>query len=552
MLALASLVPTTTAHPPTKPEHGFNETTYCSLWAGDVDAPNITVFETRTANTSTGICGLAAGTDIPLDEPPKAVEQWNRMDLRDFPETDASRSIHPSDVELREGVFIKDAYTAVFAVQPSTRARVSPEMQPLYVARNGTVLGTTDYRIAVPQDEEDGSSRVEWELVRHDIVETRLLIDDTVVSTNSGSHTHAHAYELEGLGGQPHTLTLESDIVVGFQKQTAVCTQSNNSECLRWSSSVAYPTETVTVRDRVAVVAYDLEVSGFTARYPDGDLGLVVYKNQPWLGYSLPNGEVRGVWRFYAARDSGWDTLVTSTAGRTTTQHSPVHPLQVNAYPIESGPTVSSSQNLTLLEVAGRETQPPALPANVELDSLTTPYTASFSIATRAETAVFGIEDVTAAGLVQGVQAPADPDSFSSIQIHLSNLSLQALDVTDETVTVRVTLRDQQTGEPINTTGREGFIVLQDQRINTSGDGTVTRTIARPVGGVSARYEPGRWWFSTPGYVGDSDIVYPRGTVLQLLSSLYQLAIPIAVFLFGVFIVDRITGWRVWPPWRWL
>ncbi|MEF8854980.1 MAG: exodeoxyribonuclease VII large subunit [Haloarculaceae archaeon] len=72
-------------------------------------------------------------------------------------------------------------------------------------------------------------------------------------------------------------------------------------------------------------------MSGYVARCSNGDLGLVVYKSDPWLGHSVPNGEVRGIWRFYSARDPRWDTLVRSTDDGSRRTHSPLHPLQVNA-----------------------------------------------------------------------------------------------------------------------------------------------------------------------------------------------------------------------------
>jgi hypothetical protein len=241
---------------------------------------------------------------------------------------------------------------------------------------------------------------------------------------------------------------------------------------------------------------------------------------------------------------------VWSTKDGQTIEHSPLHPLQVNAYPIETGPTASPYRTVTILDVYGVETQPPTLPESVQLDALTEPYTASFGIATRTRTTDHDLEEVTAYGLVRGVEADATSAPFAEVAINRSELTLTVLNATDETVTVRVSLRDETTGAPINTDEREGYVVLQDQRVNTTGNGTVTATLPRPASGISARYEPGRWWYATPGYVGDSDVVYVRGTVLSVLSALYEMAVPVSLFLLGVFMIDRITGWRVWPPWR--
>ncbi|WP_117594469.1 hypothetical protein [Haloprofundus halophilus] len=539
------------AHPSNKSDHGLNETTYCTLWAGDEDVSNVSAFEDLSNESSAELCTLAAGTDIPLDTPPEAVEQWNRGDLQDFPQTDATQSIYPPNATLSNGRFVKDAYTEIFAVQPSTRARLSPSDQPLYVASNGTLLGTVDYRVAVPANTTHGDRRTNWEVVDHEIVETRLLVNGEVESTTSGTHTPELPYSLASQTDEPHSLTLVAEIAVTVERRVSVCTARDaRGACLEWDIQRERRTETQVVRDSIDVVAYDLTISGYRAVYPNGDLGLVVYKNQPWLGYSLPNGDVRGVWRFYSARDPEWDTLVTSTDEGQTVEHSSLHPLQVNAFPIETGPTPSPRRTVTILETYGIETQPPTVPKTVLLDTIDEPYTASYGIATRTTTTEHNLTSVTAYGLVRGVEVDASESSFATVPINESELTLEVLNTTEDSVTVRVRLRDAQTGEPINTLSREGYVVLEDQRVNTSNNGTVTTTLSHSAGGVSARYEPGHWWRSVPGYVGDSDVVYVRGPMQSMLSVLYEVAVSVSLFLLGVFFIDRITGWHVWPPWR--
>ncbi|WP_313696130.1 hypothetical protein [Halorarum halobium] len=545
LVASTAAVPTR-AHPQTSTDHGVPEETFHKLWSGDQDRA------TDGANLSDGSAmeQLANGTDIPLDSPPRAVEQWNRGDLKEFPATNSSVSVYPPDAELTNGRFIREAYTEIFAVQPSTRARLSPSRQPLYVAPEGTLLGTVDYRVAVPTDDTSGDRRVYWSLESHQIEATKLLVDGDEETRGGGSHTPALSYSLEGYAGEKHQLRLQANISVQLRKEVEVCTAHNDEgDCTSWESSVSYPTESVTVTDSIEVTKYDLAVSGFIAEYPNGDLGLVVYKNQPWLGYQLPNGDVRGVWRFYSARDKDWDTLVYSSDDGQRTVHSPLHPLQVNAYPIETGPTPSPRRNMTILDVYGTSTSPPTLPSNVHLDVLRGPYTASYGIATRAATDKWP-ESVRAWGLVRGVGAERPTDAFARIQIFESNLTLEVVNQSEDTVTVRVTLRNAKTGAPINTAKRGGYVVVNGERLNTSGNGTVMTTIARPPGGVSARYEPGHWWLNPPGYTGDSDTVLLQGTVLQFVSTLFRIGVPVSLFLLAVFFVDRITGWRIWPPWR--
>ena len=96
-----------------------------------------------------------------------------------------------------------------------------------------------------------------------------------------------------------------------------------------------------------------------------------------------------------------------------------------------------------------------------------------------------------------------DESDFAQIEIHRSNLTLSTVNSSRNATTVRVRLEDAATGEPINTAGRDGYVVLDGQRLNMTGNGTATVTITPSNAVVSARYEPG-WWRSTPGYVGDS------------------------------------------------
>jgi hypothetical protein len=104
---------------------------------------------------------------------------------------------------------------------------------------------------------------------------------------------------------------------------------------------------------------------------------------------------------------------------------------------------------------------------------------------------------------------------------------------------------------PIDTSRRVEPVSLGSRVVTTDSDGVATATIPRPAGGVTARYEPREWWIQgEQAYLPDSETVYVRGSALDGLSVLYTGGVPIALFLLGVFIIDRITHWGVWPPWR--
>ena len=341
-LAVTAIGGPAMAHPPSEPGHGTNETRFPLLWSGDHDGNVSTDGET---SNGVAIRQLANGTDLPLNAPPQDVERWNAGDIEEFPDTNRSVSIRPAHADTGGGRFVKDAHATLFAIQPSTRTRLSPSEQPLYVGSDGEVLGTVDYRVRIPEDDTTGDRQVYWSLEEHRIDETRLVIDGETVASNSGSHTPQ--FDFADLDPGSHRIAVEADVFVKLEKhvrteETECEYRENTTRC--WTDvdhDYSYPTETITVQDDRAVVGYELSVSGKRASFPDGSTGLALSADQPWLGYSLPNGNVSGVWRFYSARVPSWDTLVYESANDSTRRHSPLHPLQVNAFPLEMGASAS-------------------------------------------------------------------------------------------------------------------------------------------------------------------------------------------------------------------
>lgn len=550
LVCLVAVASHAVAHPPSAPTHGIDPATYYTLWSGDEDREDVSGLANATAEPGGEMRLLAAATDIPLDTPPKAVEQWNRQDHRDFPADSPWSATYPPHADRTDGAIIRDAHVTVFTVQPSTRARLSPGVSPLFVAQEGTVLGVVDYRVVLPDGEAHGANGTPWRLGGHEIVATRLLVNGQVVAAGAGTRLPSHDFSLDGMDGDHHTLTLEATIAVEIHEGVGDCSGPIASDsCLNGTSSLRVRTEEVTVSDSVEVVEYELESSGYRGRYPDGDLAVVVFVNNPWLGHSLPEGEVNGVWRFYSARDERWDTLVTSTGTGESVQTSPMHPLQVSAFPIEAGPTTTDRETVRITEVYGREVRAPTLPEHVHLDVVEDAYLGTYGIETRTRTHE-PLESVRVTGLVRGTALDVPRSDFVSVRIHRSELTLTVTNVSADTVTVEAHLADAATGGPIDTSQREGHLVVEGVRVNTNKTGRAVVTVPRSAGGIASRYEPARWWRESPGYVGDSDVVYVRGTVLHVLSTVWRIAVPVGTFLLAVFMIDRITGWRVWPLWR--
>ncbi|WP_226021897.1 hypothetical protein [Halomicrobium salinisoli] len=601
VLGLASLLTVSGvhAHPPSTPEHGFNESTYWMLWSGDAEQTPAT-----PAPNASGPRQLAAGTDVPLDASRQVVERWNHADREELPATDAETVLYPRNVSRRNGTYVKDAYVDVGAIHPSTKAHLTPSRQPHYVGPNGTVHGVVDYRVRVPEDDDSGTRRTEWDLEDHEVERVELAANGTTVDSVDQSKRPDLSYrDVDELRGDTVELELTAKISVELTKETSVRTRTcpdrslgddsdgdaegsaessrsglpvtpvgdsdgrdessaddtsdtqsttatRTSSCtVEWETAESTETESVTVQTTKLVEPYDLDVSGFRATYPNGDQGLVVYVSKPWLGFRAGDDHVRGIWRFYAARDTQWDELVERDGNTTSVRHSPFHPVQVHAYPIAAGPAPESHEDVSLLEVYGTSQRSPELPESVALETVDGNYTASFGIAIRRSDGDHD-DPVVAQGLVRGSQQVPPADEMRNITISESNLTMTVLNRTDRTVTVQTRLEDTETGEPIETTDREGYVDIGDQTVNTTANGTATVTLDRRTGAVTARYEPGDWWRNYPAYVGDTAVVSAGGTVIYYVRTLFRGFVPVGLLLLAIYLVDRITGWHVWPPWR--
>ncbi|SNZ15333.1 hypothetical protein SAMN06269185_2460 [Natronoarchaeum philippinense] len=544
LLAAVGSVPLVSGDPPSDPAHGVNETTFPLLWSGDADGEAAV---TTGENATSAYEELAAYTDVPFAEPPDDVTRWNRGEHAAFPETSHNTSIHPPTAELAHGAFLKDAYVDVFAISPSTRARLAPDERPLYVAPDGRVLATIDYRVATPSTRLDNETRTTWTVSDHHIDDTRLLVDDTLETSRAGSHTPTLGYDsLDEYDGTTHTLRVEADISVTLRRETETCTDGETaSTCELEQSTVEFPVEQLTVSHTVDVSVQELTISGVRTRYPNGDLGIATFTSDPWRGFTIGESTVTGVWQFYSARDESWESLVWSTGDGDEIQHSPVHPLHVAAFPSATGPSATPRATSTLLDTYGIERNPPELPPDVALDVVARPYTASYGIVTRIDASDSTPDVLTSAGLVSGVETDNPVDSVYEVPTNESTLSLAVENATDEQVTVTVTLEDAETGVPINTTGELDSVVINGQPVNTDDEGTATLTMPRTAGGITARYEPGPWWRTSHAYVGDTDTVYVDGGAIALLQTLYRMAIPIVSILFAVYLLERTTGWRI-------
>jgi len=230
-------------------------------------------------------------------------------------------------------------------------------------------------------------------------------------------------------------------------------------------------------------------------------------------GYTLTEGgdaRVRGVWRFYTARNTNWDTLVRSNRTDSATVESDAIPVYVHAYPSRIGPRAEPVRDgPEIIDTWGTDRPSPdgTLGENINIDIVNQSYTTTYGVAVRAESV--DRDALQIAGIVQGVNASiVAPDAGSERQLRRSNLTVEVLQQNESQATLRIELRDNETGAPIvlsdpdrrypiGGSTRNGYITVAEQRVETNASGVAIVTIDEP-GIFTARYHPGSWLGTTP------------------------------------------------------
>ncbi|MFC5135356.1 MULTISPECIES: hypothetical protein [Haloferacaceae] len=521
--------------------NGLTENESATLWSRDADN-YITQeeYQQRYGESRTAMHQLANGTDITFTRPPATAATWTRNDFADLEPGGSDTSVHPRHAPLENGVFIEDAHATVFAVQPSTRGHLESGETPLYIAPNGTMRGFVDYRVRVPNGSSSGNTTIEWSLANNEVEEVRLQKDGETIVERDGSHTPALDYQIED--DWSANLTLEAEISVRLKKTTRI-DRGDETDV-----EVTYRTESLNVSDSIAVEIYDLSAYPYYAEYPNGDAGVAIFQSRPWQGYTLTeNGSarVRGVWRFYTARNTNWDTLVRSNRTDSATVESDAIPVYVHAYPSRIGPRAEPVRDgPEIIDTWGTDRPSPdgTLGENINIDIVNQSYTTTYGVAVRAETVDRNALQV--AGIVRGVNASiVAPDAGSERQLRRSNLTVEVLQQNESQATLRIELRDNETGAPIvlsdpdrrypiggNT--RNGYITVAEQRVETNASGVAIVTIDEP-GIYTARYHPGSWLGHDPAYVSATATArwHPLGTIDGWFAFIFEVGWQLIPFL---------------------
>ncbi|MGQ3722748.1 hypothetical protein [Natrialba aegyptia] len=532
------------------PAYGVNETRYPLLWSEDVDHGNHSSNGTEDT-VSSGLefsTRLANSTDVPFDEPITDVETWNSGDLQDFAPGEANTSVYPDGTHRENGLYIKDAYTSIVAVQPSTILHTENN-STRYIAPDGEVLTIADYRVALPDNDDSGSTRDQWSIARSSIDSVTLQADGRELDTDGD---HRSTLEYSGLAGTQN-LTVETNISVRLRHKTQTCWLYNSTadSCDgSWKNETEYLTDQVTVTDSYQAVATQINERGgkrVTFENAENHTGVVIHPGTTWAGLDISSDVcLRGNWRFYSAGIDGWRTMVSRNETTTTQRNSSVRPAQLHAVPMQQEPVLVSEATgdveipLVIEEAWGREQNGTSLPDTISIP-VADRYVNATSIAVRSETlpaATF--DEVTVRGIVRGQSQTISVTDNGAVSD--TNLNLTVLEADSSGALVQAIVTENTTGDPV-TTGRVE-VGNQSAAVNASGI-AVLELEERPSLVVDGQYVPRDWWRAEQLYSSASDRAkipanYPEFQKLVefvLVTLLWFLPAALAVYGF-----DYVTG----------
>ena len=234
-------------------------------------------------------------------------------------------------------------------------------------------------------------------------------------------------------------------------------------------------------------------------------------------------------------------------------------PVFVHAYPSRIGPRAEPVRDgPEIVDTWGTDRPSPVgtIGKNVNIEVINQSYTTTYGVAVRAE--AIDREALHVAGIVRGVNASiVEPAAGSERQLRRSNLTAEVLRQNQSQATLRIELRDNETGAPIilddssrwypiGGTARNGYITIADQQVETNASGVAIVTVDDP-GIYTARYHPGSWLGHNPAYVSDTATArwHPLGTIDGWFAFLFEIFwqfIPFFVMFYAGHRLLRILG----------
>ncbi|MDQ2052634.1 hypothetical protein RBH26_19430 [Natronolimnohabitans sp. A-GB9] len=527
------------------PDYGVNETRFPLLWSEGLNQGNLSSdeFEENISSAGEFSTRLAGSTDVSFDEPIEDVEIWNRGDIQDFTPGDEETSVHPEGAQLEDGLYIRDAYASIFAIQPSTVLH-SGNSSTQYIAPDGEVLSITDYRVRVPDDNTTGSVREQWSISETAVDSVELQADGQVLDSSSSHHSTLEYSELSGT----QNLTVETEISVRLRHEIRTCEEYNSTadSCEdSWETEVEYPTDRIAVSDSQHTAVTQIDDSGgkrVTFEDDENRTGVVVHPGSTWSAIDVASdARLRGNWRFYSAGVDGWHTMITQTKTGATRTNSSVRPAQIHAVPTQEQPDMPSRATddaeppLVIEEAWGSTRDGPTLPEEIDIPTVDR-YVDATSIAVQSEgLPASTFDEVTVHGIVRGQSQTVSIDDDGTVRE--TNLNLTVLEANSSGALVQARVTEAATGEPVTTGHVE--VGNQSAAVNASGM-AVLELEERPSLLVDGQYVPAEWWRADQLYSGADDRAkippkYPefqKLVQLALVTLLWFLPVSLAVYGF--------------------
>lgn len=496
--------------------NGLTDDELSTLWSGDNDAS----VDPMGSTTSSEHSPLANATDITFQRPPRTAKVWARNDFADYVPGNETTSVAPTTATLADSWAIKDAHATIFGLSPSTVAHVNATTTRRYVAPNGTLRATIDYRIEPPANDTTGNKTESWTIDGHEISDIRLKTRRTVLARTDSTHTPQLAFRLTEEG--PRTLMLTAEIEARLKHTVTTWTSGPNRTTKgQRETTVTVKTDSITVHDQLPVTVYVPTVTVRRATFPNGSTGFTFTANQPWQGLSAArrSASVRTNWRFYTARSTGWDRLVHRTADEAREFRSPARPVRMHAYPSRRGPRAvpyDTGPVITSLWGPSRSRPNETIRSSVHVDAVRANYTTTRGLVVRAPGGLSG--PLRAHGIINGTVPEIDQVSEPR-SIHPSILTVAVHNESNGTALLRLELRDGETDQPISLADgarravslggghatSPGFIAVGGQRVQTNSSGIALVRVQRP-GVYPAQYHPGSWLVHDRAYVGDTAV----------------------------------------------
>lgn len=405
----------------------------------------------------------------------------------------ATVSRYPKYARLRDASVIRDAHVSIYGIHPSTRVGTDSNTTTILIAPNGTLRALVDYRLR-------GPSLVDGSIDSHDVASIRLRYNGTTVDSVSSTQTPVLHYE--DLPQGPGTLTVEATIRVRENEST---TEANS----------AVQSETVlTVRDQQRVIVTDVTAADVRirqARYQTGTVALAVshlhwqrlavtttrtpHQNEtatPSTATSRTEIVLERSWRFQTAVDGDWTQLSAATADGVERTHSASAPVYVQAVPIgerDARPFGRAAPHGVLSVNHWRSAVSTEKPMSTERpgrEPTQSTHGVTFRFQPNRQPTAIRVF-----GVVRGTSARVDLREIPVETVRQPNLGVVVHEQTGSTATLRVTLHDARTGEPIRVDrATQASLTIDGMQVPTDIDGEAVVTVDE-YGPHAVQFVPG-------------------------------------------------------------